>query len=62
LACIVLGHPQYYPKFGFEPASKWNIKSPFEVADNVFIALELIPDEIKNKNGIVEYAKEFNEV
>ena len=23
-AVVVLGHPEYYPKFGFERASKWN--------------------------------------
>ena len=30
---IVLGHPTYYPKFGFKPASKWEIKAPFPVPD-----------------------------
>lgn len=59
---IVLGHPEYYPKLGFEPASKWNIRAPFEVPDNAFLALELIPNELKNRSGIVEYPKEFNEV
>lgn len=59
---IVLGHSEYYPKFGFKPASKWNIKAPFEVPDNVFLALELKANSLKDKSGIVEYPKEFNEV
>jgi predicted N-acetyltransferase YhbS len=32
---IVLGHEHYYPKFGFEPADKWNIISPFKVPADV---------------------------
>ena len=38
---IVLGHSDYYPRFGFVPASTFGIKSPFEVHDNAFMALEL---------------------
>jgi len=59
---IVVGHPEYYPRFGFVPASKWNIKAPFEVPDNAFMALELIKNELSNKSGVVEYSEEFNEV
>ena len=59
---IVLGHENYYPKFGFVPASKWGIKSPFEVPDEVFLALELKEDGLKNVSGIVKYPKEFDEV
>lgn len=38
---IVLGHASYYPQFGFTPASTWNIKAPFEVPDEAFMAIEL---------------------
>ncbi len=38
---IVLGHKDYYPKFGFKKASKWSITCPFEVPDEVFMSLEL---------------------
>ena len=34
---IVLGHKNYYPKFGFQPTSIWNIKCPFDVPDEVFM-------------------------
>ncbi len=35
---IVLGHSGYFPRFGFQRASKWGIKCPFEVPDEVFLA------------------------
>lgn len=56
---IVLGHEHYYPKFGFVPANKWNIVSPYNVPTNVFMALELVEDGLKNTSGLVKYAKEF---
>lgn len=59
---IVLGHEQYYPKFGFEPAHKWNIRSPFDVPLNVFMAIELAKDGLKGISGTVTYPKEFETV
>jgi len=59
---IVLGHEHYYPKFGFEPAEKWNIKAPFDVPSNVFMAIELVKDGLKNISGTVIYPKEFESV
>jgi predicted N-acetyltransferase YhbS len=58
---IVLGHAAYYPRFGFEPASRWGIRPPFEVPDDVFMALELVKDGLKDIHGAVEYPPEFNE-
>ena len=59
---IVLGHEHYYPKFGFEPAEKWNIKAPSDVPSNVFMAIELVRDSLKNVSGTVIYPKEFETV
>jgi predicted N-acetyltransferase YhbS len=59
---IVLGHPTYYPKFGFRPASEWGIKSPFEAPDEAFMAIALQPEALKNISGSVEYPIEFAEV
>lgn len=59
---IVLGHDKFYPYFGFITASKFNIKAPFDVADEVFMVIELATDGLKSISGIVEYPKEFNEV
>lgn len=58
---IVVGHPEYYPRFGFKSASQWKIKVPFDVPDEVFLALELVNGELKAKSGTVEYPEEFNE-
>lgn len=58
---IVLGHENYYSKFGFLPAINWNIQSPFNVPNNVFKAIELVPDGLKNVSGIVTYPKIFYE-
>ncbi|AWM17072.1 GNAT family N-acetyltransferase [Bacillus inaquosorum] len=57
---IVLGHKDYYPKFGFKPASLWNIKAPFEVPDEVFMALELSKESLENVKGVVHYSKAFS--
>jgi predicted N-acetyltransferase YhbS len=59
---IVLGYKDYYPKFGFQRASRWDIKCPFEVPDEVFMAIELTEKALNGKPGIVQYPDEFNEV
>ena len=56
---IVLGHKDYYPRFGFQKASKWNIKCPFEVPDEAFMAMEISDNALKNKSGTVIYPPEF---
>ena len=58
---IVLGHSEYYPKFGFLKASKWNITCPFEVPDEAFMAIELTEKAFDGKSGIVKYPDEFME-
>lgn len=58
---IVLGHKEYYPRFGFKPASLWNIRAPFEVPDEVFMALELTENALSNVQGVVQYSKAFSE-
>jgi predicted N-acetyltransferase YhbS len=58
---IVLGHPEYYPRFGFKPASGYNIKPEFDVPDNVFLAKELKDGGLKNISGTVHYPEEFKE-
>jgi len=38
---IVLGHPEYYPRFGFERASRYGIRSEWQVPDEAFMILIL---------------------
>lgn len=59
---IVIGHKEYYPKFGFQSASRWDIKCPFEVPEDVFMAIELTENALDGKAGTVKYPDEFNEV
>ncbi len=59
VSVIVLGHEKYYPKFGFIPASNFEVRAPFDVPETAFMAIELKVDSLKKPNGIVKYAKEF---
>lgn len=58
---VILGHENYYPKFGFEKASKYGVKAPFEVPDEAYMILELLPGGLNGVSGIVEYSKAFFE-
>jgi len=59
---IVLGHPEYYPRFGFEPASRYRITSQWEgVPDHAFMILWLDKSRINDVSGIAKYRDEFNE-
>ncbi|MED0973433.1 N-acetyltransferase [Bacillus paramycoides] len=58
---VVLGHQEYYPRFGFKKASDWNIKAPFEVPDEVFMVMELRENTLQGVEGIVQYSSAFAE-
>jgi len=58
---VVMGHPEYYPNFGFKKASEWGIRAPFEVEDEAFMALELCQHSLEDVSGVVEYSKAFFE-
>ena len=61
-AVVVLGHPDYYPKFGFVPSVKYGIKSEYDVSDEVFMILELNPGSLKHHEGVIKYHEAFNSV
>jgi len=59
---IVLGHPDFYPRFGFEIASKYSLSSQWEgVPDEAFIVLILDDHTMKGVSGIARYRDEFND-
>jgi len=59
---IVLGHPGYYPRFGFQPASGFNIRSQWEdVPDEAFMILVLDSSPMRNVSGFATFREEFNE-
>lgn len=62
VSVIVLGHPDFYPRFGFKPASHWDIRAPYTVPDEAFMAMELVAGGLAGVSGKVEYPPEFDEV
>lgn len=58
---VVVGHPEYYRRFGFMPASKYGITCIWEVPEGVFMALELRPKGLAGVGGLATYEPEFDE-
>lgn len=58
-AIVVLGHPTYYPRFGFIPASRLGWRCEYDVPDEVFMVLELQPGTLSPAPGLVQYRPEF---
>jgi len=59
---ILIGHPGYYPRFGYKPASTWGIKTHYELpSDDVFMAVELTEGALSNVSGMVVFPPEFGE-
>jgi putative acetyltransferase len=59
---IVLGHPQYYPRFGFQPASLHRIACQWEgVPDEAFMVLILDTNAMEGVSGVAKYRDEFGE-
>lgn len=59
---IVLGHPDYYPRFGFRSAREYGIGCQWEVPDNVFMVLVLDEAKMKGVSGLARYRDEFSGV
>ena len=59
-AIVVVGHPDYYPRFGFVPAHTRGLKYEAPVPDDVFMVLELVPGAIAGPPGVVRYRPEFS--
>jgi len=60
VAVVVLGHPEYYPRFGFTPSSRFDIDSGYDVPEEVFMAMELQPGSLRGKTGRVKYHASFD--
>ena len=57
---IVLGHPEYYPRFGFERASTRGIACPFEAPDEAFMVWSARPEQLVGVAGTVQYPAAFD--
>ena len=58
---FVLGHPDYYPRFGFVLAKPKGIECEFEVPDEAWMVLELQEGALAGRRGRVMFQPEFRE-
>ena len=59
---IVVGHADYYARFGFRPAREHGIKCQWDVPDDVFMLLILDQAEMEGVSGLAKYRDEFSSV
>jgi putative acetyltransferase len=58
---VVLGHPEFYPRFGFEPASKHGLRRQWEgVPEEAFMVVILDDGAMKGVSGVLRYRDEFD--
>ena len=58
---VVLGHEDYYPRFGYQITSKFGIKLHFEATEANCMIIELVENGLQDVSGIVEYPRVFFE-
>jgi putative acetyltransferase len=61
-AVAVLGHPHFYPHFGFVPSTRYGIKSEYDVPEEVFMMLELKRDALRGHSGVIIFHDAFARV
>lgn len=59
---VVLGHPEYYPRFGFDRASQYRLLSQWEgVPDEAFMVIVIDSRVLPKEGGTARYRHEFDE-
>jgi putative acetyltransferase len=61
-AVVVLGHPEFYPRFGFVPSTRFGITSEYEVPEDVFMITDLEPGYLRGAAGTIRYHPAFKDV
>jgi len=56
---VVVGHPDYYPRFGFVPAHRKGLRCEYDVPPEVFMVAGLKPGALDGVQGLVKYRREF---
>jgi putative acetyltransferase len=56
---VVVGHPGFYPRFGFRPAGAYGLRCEYPVPDDVFMVAELSEGVLAGRGGLVRYLPEF---
>jgi putative acetyltransferase len=57
-----VGHPAYYPRFGFSSATRFGIGCEYDVPDDVFMVVELHAGALRGASGTVKYHAVFSTV
>jgi putative acetyltransferase len=60
-AAVVLGHPDYYPRFGFVGSIRFALRHP-DAPEEAFMAAELAPGALADARGVVRYHPSFDAV
>jgi len=58
---VVLGHPAYYPRFGFVTAKPKGISCEFDAPEEAFMVLELFNGALAGRSGMVKFRPEFSD-
>lgn len=56
---VLLGHKDYYPRFGYRKAIDFDIEFPFDVPHEFCMVAELLPDAFEGVCGTVHYPAAF---
>src|SRR5256885_17029365 len=59
---VVLGHPHYYPRFGFTPAKLHGLVWAHDVPEEVFMVQEIKEGALAWTRGVVKHRPEFDVV
>jgi putative acetyltransferase len=57
---VVLGHADFYPRFGFKPARSIGVTCEWDVPDDVFLILVLDSERMGGGSGLARYRREFS--
>ena len=58
-AAVVVGHAEYYPRFGFVPADRYGLRCEYDVPADVFMVAELEAGALNGASGLVRYDSAF---
>jgi putative acetyltransferase len=61
-AVVVMGHPDFYSRFGFATASWFGIRSVYDAPDEAFRLVELEPGRLRGAGGTVRYHSAFDDL
>lgn len=59
-AVVVLGHPAYYPRFGFTSSTRFGIGCEYDVPEEVFMVVELHAGFLRGRSGTIKYDAAFS--